>query len=179
MGFTTPKTWSSGETLTAANFNIHIRDNLNANRHLIVEKTSDQSIASSTTLTNDTQLAVSIGANEIWDFEWMLMIAAHVDADAKIAFTFPTGGTVALTGSGFDAAGTFGRFRHTTTTSPTTATSISGTGDYAVPDATVLTGTFTNGGTAGTLQLQWAQNTSNASATIMKRGSAVYGRKIA
>jgi hypothetical protein len=167
------------ELITPTIWNADLVGNMNALMHPIADKTSDQSIASSTTLTNDTELAVTVAANEIWAFEWVLMIAANVTANAKIAFTFPTGGTLALTGSGSDAAGTFTRFRQSSTTTPTTASTISGTAFYAVPDATVLQGTFVNGGTGGTLQLQWAQNTSNASATIMKRGSAVYGRKIA
>jgi hypothetical protein len=30
MAWTTPKTWSTGELVTAANMNLHVRDNLNA-----------------------------------------------------------------------------------------------------------------------------------------------------
>ena len=73
MAWTTPKTWSAGETLTAANFNTHIRDNLLAiNNHVHVRKTADQSVTSSTALVDDTHLTFAIAANEEWIFQLAL-----------------------------------------------------------------------------------------------------------
>jgi hypothetical protein len=40
------------------------------------------------------------------------------------------------------------------------------------------TGIIANGGTAGTVQLQWAQNTSNAANLTMKKGSYMMGAKV-
>ena len=62
MGWTAPKTWCVGETLTAANFNTHIRDNqLAEGPHLIARKTADQSVTSSAVLVDDTAPPTSGG----------------------------------------------------------------------------------------------------------------------
>src|SRR5262245_12791739 len=96
MAFTNYKTWSVGETLTAANFNQQIRDNGNSmGPHLIARKTSDETVNNSTTLQNDDNLLLAVTANEIWQFKLCILYNSSTAADFKMAFTFPSGSIVA------------------------------------------------------------------------------------
>jgi hypothetical protein len=177
MGFTTPKTWSSGETLTAANFNTYIRDNqLSFGPHLIVRKTSDEAQSSNTALQNDSNLQLSVAANEIWHVQYNLKTTIPITPQMKMAFTFPSGGEVNLCGTEFNAAGTLTKITFQGTTTPTATQDFLGS---SVNRHIVIEGVFVNGSTAGTLILQWAQNVSNASATIMKANSTLWAVKLA
>jgi hypothetical protein len=177
MAWTTPKTWSAGETLTAANFNLHIRDNeLAMGPHLIVRKPTDESLTSDTTLQNDDHLLFSgVGANEVWFCHWALIYDAGTTGDIKLAFTFPSG-RVDFSATGTDETGTPTFRRWNTATSPTTAVALIGPGG---PMNFNMFGVFANGATPGTLQLQWAQNTTHGTATTMKANSTLWAVKLA
>lgn len=144
---------------------------------LVAYKSGDQSVTSSTTLVNDSALAVPVEANAVYKVELLIYYAGgtHATADFKYNFTFPSGagsasvrylglstalaiqyGTVVLGG-----AGAFGT---------------NGTGNILTVD---LEFNLTTSSTAGNLQLQWAQNTSNATATTVKAGSIMTARRIA
>src|SRR6266545_451259 len=106
MPWTTPKTWSSGETLTAANFNTHIRDNGDATWHLIARKTTDESVTSSGVLQNDDQLLWSVAANEIWIARMYLLFTAATAGDINVSWGFPASGVLYASAPGsLDAAG--------------------------------------------------------------------------
>lgn len=69
MAWTTPKTWTTGEPLTAGDLNTHLRDNLEALRqpptaHYEPDETSDYSTTSGTFVDVDsTNLALTITTN--------------------------------------------------------------------------------------------------------------------
>ena len=140
-----------------------------------VRKSSDQTVTSSTTLVNDTQLKFAVAANETYIFQaWLYTYAADGTPDIKTTFTGPAGSTVLWSSSQviFNASGA------------TTLTVVApgGTvGDFFV-DANLraiqLYGTILNGSTAGDVQLQWAQNTSSANGTSVKAGSSIFGIKV-
>jgi hypothetical protein len=177
MPWTAPKTWSSGETLTAANFNTHIRDNLTVTNHLIAHKTADESVTSSTTFQPDDHLTFAVAANEIWVTTWRFMASGDTAGDIQVRWTFPSGGTIRVGGIYVNAGGTILGAQIDTGTSPTAAV------DFSTPAAGARTSelqvTYTNGGTAGNLALEWAQATSSGTATVLKQYSAVYGGRIA
>lgn len=181
MAWTAPRTWTDGELVTKAIMDPHVRDNFLAmGPHLIVRKTSDQSVTSSTVLVNDSALLMAIAANEIWLTRWCLSFSAvQGSGDLKVAFTFPAGGEVGMTAPGADQTSAFTQGRFEGTTTPTTARAMAGPISSTARSFQVIEGVYINAGTAGNLQLQWAQNASNATATIMRANSTLWAVKLA
>ena len=140
-----------------------------------VRKSADQTVTSSTTLVNDSQLKFAVAANETWIFQaWLYTYAADGTPDIKVTFTGPSGSTVFWSSSQviFNAAAA---------TTLTVVAPGATTGDLFVDSnlrAIQLYGTILNGGTAGDVQLQWAQNTSSANGTSVKAGSSIFGIKV-
>jgi hypothetical protein len=177
MGFTVPKTWSSGETLTAANFNTYIRDNqLSFGPHLLARKTSDQSVTSSTALVSDTALVTpSIPANEVWRFQLFIRVTGLSGADIRHSFQIPTGGTLDMMTLCVNAAGTQDVQDDELTTSDTPIHTAVLDNSKTFPIEVL----YINGANAGVITFRWAQNTSNATATTVKTNSTLWGVKLA
>lgn len=178
MAWTNPKTWSVGETLTAANFNTHIRDNeLALGPHLIVRKTADESVTSSTTFQADDVLLVNIPANEIWLLEWKLLIVAGTTGDFKAQWTFPASGEFSSSVVS-NVSGTITLTRLATSTSPAGQITHEGAAGSIglMLEIPVL---YKNAGTGGNVALEWAQNNSDATATTVKANSTLWGMKLA
>lgn len=139
-------------------------------RPLYARKTADETVNNSATLQNDDHLFVTVTANVVYLLTGRLAFNGNATADVKIGWTFPSGLTMRYTGTGFSAAGTFINPALIQTDTPGFgAGALSGTTD----DAVVLNGLVIVGGTGGTLQMQWAQNTANASNTIMRANSFI------
>ena len=140
-----------------------------------VRKSSDQTVTSSTTLVNDSQLLFAVAANETYIFQaWLYTYAADGTPDIKVTFTGPAGSTVLWSSSQviFNAAAA---------TTLTVVAPGGTTGDLFVDSnlrAIQLYGTILNSGTAGNLQFQFAQNTSSANGTSVKAGSSIFGIKV-
>jgi len=140
-----------------------------------VRKSSDQTVTSSTTLVNDSQLLFAVAASETYIFQaWLYTFAADGTPDIKVTFTGPAGSTVLWSSSQviFNAAAA---------TTLTVVAAGGTTGDLFVDSnfrAIQLYGTILNGGTAGNLQFQFAQNTSSANGTSVKAGSSIFGIKV-
>lgn len=145
-----------------------------------VYKTADESVTSSTALQNDDHLVMAIAANEVWRYSADLFWEADGTGDIKFAFTGPAGVTEMRLWHGFgtDGAGGTNNEDTTYTGSGTVCGSHQGQGAGTVRH-TILGGYIANGGTAGNLQLQWAQNTSNAVASIMKKYSSLLAWRLA
>ena len=140
-----------------------------------VRKSSDQTVTSSTTLINDSQLKFAVAANETYIFQaWLYTFAADGTPDIKVTFTGPAGSTVLWSSSQviFNAAAA---------TTLTVVAPGATTADLFV-DANLraiqLYGTISNSTTAGDLQFQFAQNTSSANGTSVKAGSSIFGIKV-
>lgn len=135
-----------------------------------VIKPADQSVTSSVTLVNDSALALPLAANGSWLFACFLKYEGGTAgaADLKWAFTGPSGFGMnyELIGNAAGGASALGFLRGI----PGSTAGTSGAGNAW---GMFMFGTVTTGSTAGTLQLQWAQNTSNATATIVHAGSAL------
>ena len=140
-----------------------------------VRKSSDQTVTSSTTLVNDSQLKFAIAANETYIFEaWLYTYAADGTPDIKVTFTSPAGSTLFWSSSQVI-------FLANASTTLTVVAPQGTVGDFFVDSnlrVVQLFGSVTNGGTAGDIQLQWAQNTSSANGTSVKAGSYIYGIKV-
>jgi hypothetical protein len=140
-----------------------------------VRKSSDQTVTSSTTLVNDSQLKFAVAASETYIFQaWLYTYAADGTPDIKVTFTGPAGSTVLWSSSQviFNAGGS---------TTLTVVAPGATTADLFVDSnlrAIQLYGTILNSSTAGDLQFQWAQNTSSANGTSVKAGSSIFGIKV-
>lgn len=154
-------------------------------RIFLASITSDQTLTSeSTTLQNITGLGVELGASstEVWNIEyWLLVNAANATMDVKFGFSVPAsctvqwgpvvGGTVAMGGwGGATAASTVIALR--------SEGQEQGMGTLAGNAGITLGALAFGGGTAGTLQLKTAQNTSDAGALKILKGSAVKSFKV-
>jgi hypothetical protein len=146
-----------------------------------VVKPSDESVISSTVLQNDDHLLFAVGANEVWFVELILRVeAVNTTGDFKHTFTVPAG--AAITGYGFDTGTTgaanfdgFAIASSAATLTSQTATNTNGTMAGIV--AIRWTGWVVTAGTAGTVQFQWAQNTSDANNVTVKKGSVLRASK--
>jgi hypothetical protein len=175
MAYTTPDTAVTGVVAPAAMWNSGVRDNLLAMMHPVIVKAADETLASNTTLQDDNHLIFPVLANEEWQWElWLLLVGSNA-ADIKVAFTFPTGGTFSGSFIGSNDADVLVHRDFGATTSPTPTWAIGIQATSAPPLLQVIRGRYLNGANAGNLTLQWAQNTSNATATNVKAGSTWWG----
>jgi len=199
--WTAPRTWTTGELVTATIGNTHWRDNLletypakvttagdiayataanalarlaigaantvlqpisglpaysNINIPKPIRKTADESVTTSTTLQNDDHLLFAIAANEIWSVQFFLAVVAGGPQGMKFAVTVPAGATMrfAATAGGGDIVGT------TATSGAEILNSAS------INNIVQIMGWVANGGTAGNVQLQWAQSVGSGTSTI-------------
>lgn len=126
-------------------------------------KASNQVVNNSTVLVNDSDLFFPIDANETRAFRFVIHAVSTAQANLKFAVSAPSGATCAVAvqsvsaGSGNTGCGI--------------AVSATGTGSDAIYE---VTGSVVNGATAGTLQLQWAQNTGRAFNTTVYARSFVH-----
>jgi len=172
-----PRDWTGGELVTEAIMDAHVREQFKATWHLITRKPSDEAVTSSTVLQDDDHLFAPVLANEVWALEWRCLVTGATAGDWKIAWTFP-GGTFSCNFTDVLSDGTYRFFQLGATASPT------GTLDCAalsttVPKLQVMPVIYSNGGSAGNVQLQWAQNASSGTATTMKANSTIWGCKLA
>lgn len=154
---------------------------------LHARKPADETVTSSTTLQNDDHLVLALSANATYEFEaFLFTIETGGDfvGDIKTAFAFPAGATVHLVGAGpHPTSFTTGTSsvtewlaRPTQTSSPTqTLTYGVGSGQTAL----WMKGVIVVSATAGDLQLQWAQNVSDATGITVKAGSWIAAERIA
>jgi hypothetical protein len=144
---------------------------INALTGLYARKTANQTITSSTTLTNDTQLVVPVAANNSYSFDLEVWYngAGPGTGDLKYFFTIPAGATfiAAQLAIANPIALTMGQF---TNASAAQITFCNGTGN---PFPVRVWGTLVVGATAGNFQYQWAENTSNGTGTTVQSGSTL------
>ncbi len=147
-----------------------------ANPVTIVPKTADEIVNNSTNLQNDDHLFFAVGANEVWQISIYLYIVQGVSASAdfKAALTTPNGGAavyeaISATSSGGSAIKQY--------------TAVAGTGIKILAGSSqsllvLLNALVINGGTAGNIQFQWAQNFAVAVNTTLKANSCIVAHKL-
>ena len=158
-----PPVYTVGQVLAAADCN-------NWFVPLVAVKTADQSVTSSVTLVNDTELFVSLAASVTYAFQMMLDYEGGTAGASDLKWTFGI------------PAGTFMRYCYSNrgtglgasvTMSTGSSTDLGGTNGAGNLEGVHGFGTIVCGSTAGTLQLKWAQNTSSATSTIMHAQSCL------
>lgn len=148
--------------------NVEVTGNLlSANAKTIaVYKKTDETVNNTTTLQNDDELFFNINRNEAWLFQGFILHNTGSTPDLKITFTVPSGAT-----GGFDPL----NVGSSALTSFSSTISFGGTGSDSI---SYLTGIVKNGDTAGTVQMQWAQNTADASDSTILSGSCIIATRL-
>ena len=137
-------------------------------------KAASTSRTSTTTLTADPDLTFALEANAAYDFELELLYngGTNGSSDLKFAFAGPSGWALTfgamITGIPLGVASIGGTEGSTVTV---------GTGGTSTPLYTRLSGRLVTSGTAGSLTLTWAQNTSSGTATTLTAGSKMRARR--
>jgi hypothetical protein len=143
-----------------------------------VVKASDESVSGSTVLQNDDELFFTATSGGIYEFELVLIYASPAGGGTPdIRFGL---GEDATTGRGLfstianltTADAPTSTQRHTDQGSGTTTSAGTGTADR------VMVCKGGHRGNGGTFRLVWAQNTSDANATIVRAGSVLRYRRI-
>ena len=157
--------------------NAHVRDEFLMTPHIVVRKTADESVSSSTALQDDNHLFFALAANEIWYVRFCLYVidASNGTASFKAHFTGPASCVWSLNAIGLDQGGSTIR-QHEFNNSADLQTDFLGRSAGQSYD---IHGFVVNSSTAGNFTLQWAQQVSNASAVTVKANSFVWGQKLA
>src|SRR5579859_2291920 len=155
--------FNAGQRVTAAM--------LTAATGLQVVKGSTQTVTSSTTLQNDTALLVAVLANTSYLFDCDLFYNGGTlgSSDLQWQWAGPSGATLLYQAVYGDTLGN-PQVRQAGTFASVFAAGTAGGGTNR---AASMSGSLVTGPAAGTLQLTWAQNTSNGTGTTVLAGSAL------
>lgn len=146
-----------------------------------VRKTSDEQRSATTTFVDDTHLIFAAEANAVYTMVGWIKYFASTVPDIKIQFSVPSGclGEWAwnMPGSGTTTTGTTGYSIRTETNDVAGSRTGYGTSDSNM--FTPVSGIFRMSTASGNISLQWAQNTSDATATVLFTDSWLEFRRIA
>lgn len=157
-------TWTSGQVLTASDVNTWFVP-------LAAVKTSNESVTSSTTLQNDDELFVSVTTNSSYLVHCMIFCDGASTGDIKIQFTGPAGATLSGVVNGLTLGAASASDDQVASIDLATAKSFGLQGGAGTTRPLSVLATLVVGGTSGTFRLQWAQDTSDATATRVMTGS--------
>lgn len=129
-------------------------------------KVADETVNNSATLQNDDELLFPVSASTNYILRGRIVFNTGATPDIKIGWTGPTGFTMDYSVLGFSGGAAFSANRFSETGTP----EVDGAG---VADEFFLDGIVKISTTAGTLQFQWAQNTANASNTLVMANSYI------
>ena len=129
----------------------------------VVRKTADETVNASATYQDDDHLSFAVGANESWAIEIHGRCTVLAASDIKFRFTVPSGASMPM-----------GVVWMGNSTSEFVSSDM--TGGITAADATIrgsfhLYAIYIGGSNAGTVQLQWAQDTAVAENTILNSGA--------
>lgn len=164
MAWTNPPIpWPKGQTQTNTILNLYLRDNLRAMYFVRAHQTSDLTKNNSTSFSDLAGLTFAVATSEVWAFVGFIYYVTLAIPDSRYTVIAPasTTGRFGVVGSGIPlTAGS------TTTFGGAVALAAQGNGRQIA----VVTGYITAGGN-GSVQLQAAQNTANASDTVFYSSS--------
>lgn len=138
-------------------------------------KTADESVTSSTTLQDDDHLTFAIAANEEWVADFNLYVGASLTTTGiKVAVSVPAGATLEMD---VDVSATAGAVRYARGSSVGFTTTLFSAGNN---DAIVRLSVWVlNGVNAGSVTLQFAQETSVGTAVTLRKGSHMLAARVA
>lgn len=128
----------------------------------LAQKASDESRTSTTTLTDDADMVLSVEANATYAFVVHFMFSADTTPDIKWGWRYPASAIIQWN---YTSEGAGAAIRIET---DVTAQAATGSPFW---QSVRITGGLQTAGTSGTFGIQWAQNTSSLNATVMRRDS--------
>ena len=134
-------------------------------RDPIAYKTADETIASSTTLQNDDELFVTVAANAAYRLQHDFVFNSGTTPDIKFTYSLPSGGAGKVIGWAHNTSNVIFTFNGLATATY----SLSGIAAVAF----VRVSGYITTSSAGTVQVQWAQNTSDPGSTTVLAGSSL------
>lgn len=132
-------------------------------RPLFAVKSSDETVNNSAVFQSDDHLTLSVASSTTYHVEAWWCYTSGTTPDIKFRWSVPTGATLRWSAVGTNISGTFAEPFLDTATEP----GFAGNGSDAIVRVMGLLVTSN----AGTLLVQWAQQTANASNTVLKAGS--------
>lgn len=163
--------WTAGQRVTAAL--------LTAMQPIVVVKSSDTARTSTTTLAADPHIVVPVSASATYLLDGYIEFDGIFGGtgDIKFDWTIPAGATLRWGPLGNASGDTTQKYAANSAANSSVLTA--GTyGTGGTRSAASPRGYVTVGGTAGNLQLRWAQNTSSATATTVYAGSWIRLQRI-
>lgn len=161
-------TFATNDVPSATDFNEWL---VNVN---FARKTSNESVTNSTTNQADDQLFVPVQANAIYVVQLVVKYSAATAADLKLLFRVPSGGS--FEGMGTTLVSSAGSQQDLQSMPYALTSEVWGGlgGDsWGRVDGMLITA-----GTAGDFAVDWAQNASSGTATIIKAGSFLELRRV-
>jgi hypothetical protein len=164
--------WATNDVPTATDFNVWLTNTIAA------VKTATESVTSSTTLQNDDHLVLPLAVNSTYWVQGLLLMDGAQSADLKMDFTGPAGASITAHVSGLHLTAVL--------TADDSVQPIESFGDVAhigclgagTHSSAVFFAIVIVAGTAGNMQLRWAQEVSSATATRVFTGSGMWARRI-
>ncbi len=166
------KVFGVGDVLAASDVNEYL-----VNTKYAV-KNGDTSRASNTTLTNDPDLSVAVDANKSYEVKVRLQYLSTSTANLKISCSVPGSATFSGAIIGYGVGAAFASVTVVDSGAPITGT-FHCAGFAAFDGALEVSGILNTAGAAGNFTLQWAQDTSAGTTTIMRTGSSMLLRRVA
>lgn len=149
--------------------------------HIMVYKSADESVTSSTTVQADDELLFAVGANETWFATLYLnTLTTSNTPDLKFDFTSPASSTLIYSEIAMNEGMTSsvaGNTNWYTLSSGTVVAAGLNAGGASTP--LLVWVSCKTAGTAGTVTFRWAQNTSDGTAMKIAAGSVLIAHKIA
>lgn len=138
--------------------------------HLAKVTNADVTVNNSTTFTTVTQLTIPVSASRVYALEGLLVFTSSTVADAKIRCNGPSGSSMRLVGNRL-VLGVANSTGDIEARADAINTTFAMGGADAVAVGLDLTGRLSTSDAAGNLTLEWAQNTAEASNTVLIQGS--------
>lgn len=154
-------------------------------QHIVNRKTANQT-HTTTSLTDVSELNLSVGANEIWAFQLFIIASGPAGSmDMGLAFSWPSGATVIWgvhgptwnTTTDVNDDTNFSAEAHDTSDGALRL-GIAGTTQAAF-NTFLIAGTIVNGANAGTLQLRFREWQSNATGVTIRANSWLIAHRLA
>lgn len=147
----------------------------------IVRRTSNSSAKTNNTLANDDTLKLSVAANEVWFFEgYLLPNGANTTMDMQIGWSVPASTTMLWGAQSSMQVAAFSEF--STGNTPFATLTESGALAFATTNvafAAAIAGVIVVSSTAGTVNMQWAQNTTDAGNLVLNANSWIRFTRLA
>jgi hypothetical protein len=168
----TMKQFSAGEVLTAADLNEYCVNTR------YIRKPVDESVVSSTTLQDDDFLTLPVDANKSYEFTLVATYVGATAGDMQWRLNGPSGTAITTASMGIQTAAAGSGDDLTEAFNQGLPISQNYGALPANKSAIALHGLIVVGGTAGSIQFQFAQVTSTATPTTVHAGSFMLLRRV-